>query len=262
MLLRAGADPNRATRVGETALMACARAGNAAGTRALLDHRADPAAVDGWQGQTALMTAVASGHLEAARVLVEAGADVNAHSKAGFTPLLFAAREGDIALAALLRGAGADVNAAATDGSAPLLVAVVRGHVDLARWLLVQGADANASDAGYTALHWIAGSWHTELTGPNGIQAERDEQWAAMGGLGRAQKLPLVEALLAKGADPNARLTRNPPQFGYSSGRFKVGMNGATPFLLAAMDGNPALMKRLVAAGADPSSQPRRARRR
>lgn len=251
-LLEAGADPNRASAVGEAALMACARAGNAGAVTALLGARAAVDAAEKWQGQTALMAAVASGHDAVTRVLVSHGANVNAKSATGSTPMMFAARGGHVGLGEVLRAAGADVNAEARDGSSALLVALVRGHLDFATWLLDRGANPNAAGTGYTPLHWVAGSWHSELTGPNGIQAERDEQWAVLGGVPRAHKVRVAEALLAKGADPNARLSRNPPQFGYTSARFKIDMSGATPFMLAAMDGHPELMKLLVARGADP----------
>jgi uncharacterized protein len=252
-LLRAHADPNRSSKVGETALMACARSGNVAGAKALLDAGAETDGADAWQGQTALMTAVAHRHADMAALLLERKADVAARSKTGFTAMLFAAREGDVRIGERLHAAGAGVNESARDGSTPLLVAIVKGHEEFATWLLNRGADPNASGTGYTALHWIAGSWHSELTGPNGIEADRDAQWERMGGWRADRKSPMAKALIERGADPNARLTRTPPQFGYSSGRFKIAMAGATPFLLAAMDGNAALMKELVAAGADPS---------
>ena len=251
MLLEAGANPNLSSKAGDTPLMACARSGNAAGAKALLDRRADTAATDQWLGQTALMHAAANAHTEVAALLVTRGADVSARSKSGFTPLLFAAREGSVAIADAILASGARVNEASRDGSTPLLVAVVRGHAPLVRWLLERGADPNAA-AGYAPLHWIAGSWHSELTGPNGIDVTRDAQWTRMGGWPQDLKLEIASALIARGANLNARLTRNPPQFGYTSGRFKIGMAGATPFFLAAMDGNIALMKVLVAAGADP----------
>ena len=65
--------------------------------------------------------------------------------------------------------AGADVNGTAADGSTALVVATVRGHADLVTALLDHGADPNADGAGYTALHWAAGAWETELTGTGGI---------------------------------------------------------------------------------------------
>ena len=151
----------------------------------------------------------------------------------------------------MVLAAGADVNALAPDGTTALVVATVRGNATVAMTLLAHEADPNAGGAGYTALHWAAGSWHTELTGPNGIAAARDEEWRSLNGI-REGKLELVEALLAHGADPDARLVKDPPQYGYASPRFRVSVTGATPFLLAAMDGNVEVMRALAAAGADP----------
>ena len=251
-LLAAGADPDLARSTGETPLMTCARTGALDAVRALLDHGADPNAAESWHGQTAVMWAAAERHAAVVRALVEHGADVQARSTAGYTALLIAARADEPELARLLIAAGADVNDAAPDGLTPLLVATVRGHAALAIHLLEQGADPNAAGPGYTALHWAAGSWHTELTGHQmGIATDSDEEWRSMNGI-RAGKLELVESLLAHGADPHARLTRAPPQFGYASGRFRVSLVGAAPFLLAAMDANIGVMRALVAAGANP----------
>ena len=250
-LLAAGADPNAARTTGETPLMTCARTGGVAAAETLLAAGADPNSAESWREQTALMWAAGEGHTRVAHTLVAHGADVRARSAAGFTPLLIAAREDRPALARLLLDAGADVNAEAPDGLTPLLVATLRGHAALAVALLEQGADPNAGSAGYTALHWAAGSWHTELTGSlRGIATERDEEWRSLNGLG-AGRPELVDALLAHGADPDARLAAHPPQFGFASQRFRVSLTGATPFLLAAMDGNLAVMRALAAAGAD-----------
>ncbi len=251
-LLEAGADPNVARATGETPLMTCARTGDRGAVEALLARGADPDAAESWRKQTALMWAAGEGHTLVARALVAHGADVGARSAAGFTPLLIAAREDRPALARLLLDAGAEVNAETPDGLTPLLVATLRGHAELAINLLERGADPNAGGPGYTALHWAAGSWHTELTGSlRGIATETDEEWRSLNGV-RTGRLALVEALLARGADPDARLAAHPPQFGFASQRFRVSLVGATPFLLAAMDGNLAVMRALAAAGADP----------
>ena len=252
-LLEAGADPNAARSTGETPLMTCARTGNLDAVNALLAHGADPAGgAESWHEQTALMWAAGEGHTEVARALVEHGADVHARSSGGFTALLIGAREDEPELARLLLAAGADVNDMAPDGTTPLLVATVRGHAALAISLLEQGADPNADGAGYTPLHWAAGAWHTELTGRlRGIATDRDDEWRSLNGV-RTGKLELIEALLARGADPHSRLVNAPPQFGYASGRFRVSLVGATPFLLAAMDANVSVMRVLAEAGADP----------
>ena len=197
------------------------------------------------------MWAVGEGHTQVARVLVDHGADVQARSKGGFTALLIAAREDDPELAGLLIDAGAGVNDAAPNGTTPLTVATIRGHASLAIFLLEQGADPNTVEAGFTPLHWAAGSWETELTGSLwGIDADHDDEWRSLNGI-RTGKLELVRSLLEHGADPHARLTKLPPSYGFSSGRFKVSLIGATPFLLAAMDANAEVMRALAAAGAD-----------
>ena len=250
-LLAAGADPNRARGTGETPVMTCARTGAVEAVTALFARGADPSAAEPWHGQTALMWAAGEGHAEVAQVLIDHGADVEARSKGGFTALLIAAREDDPALVGHLVAAGADVNAAAPDGTTPLHVAAVRGHAALAMALLEHGADPNADGPGYTALHWAAGSWHTELTGRlRGITTAADAEWRSLNGL-RKGRLALVDALLAHGADPDVRLGSAPPQFGFASLRFRVSLVGATPFLLAAMDANVEVMRRLAAAGAD-----------
>jgi ankyrin repeat protein len=231
--------------------MAAARTGSAALVAKLLASGASVNAREAAQGQTALMWAVAERHAPVVRALLDGGADVHARSKGGFTPMLFAARAGDVAVAELLRGAGANVADTAADGGSALLVACVRGHLDLARFLLEHGADPNAAEAGYTALHWAVGSWETELSGPRGVRIERHEEWQGLRG-SETGRLELVRALLAHGANINARIEKAPPRFGFSVFR-PTGLVGATPFWVAAMSGLADVMRVLAGAGADPT---------
>jgi ankyrin len=194
------------------------------------------------------------------RLLIEHGADLQARTKRGFSALHFAARDGDLDATQLLLDAGVDVNirsqpdpsekgggptydATISGGSTPLLVATVRGHLELAEFLLDRGANPNLLDAGYTPLHWAAATWESEIANPSfGIDGD------SMSGIhDREGKLRLVKALLAHGADPNARATRRPPAFagGYSE------VVGATPFLLASASADIEMMRLLLAAGAD-----------
>ena len=257
LLLEAGADPSLAAASGEVPLMTAARAGSLEAVDALLDRGAEVNYKAPGHGQTALMWAISERHSTVARRLVERGADIRARSTGGYTPLLFAARVGDLESAKMLVAAGADVNDKTPDETSALLVAVLRGHTEFAIQLLERGADPNASAPGYTALHWASGSWETELTGPNGIDAQGAEEWRSLAGVPRG-KIELIQALLARGADPNARLAKTPPRVGYTQLPIEhrvVGVNpypGATPFLLAAMAGDVDVMRVLAENGADP----------
>lgn len=173
---------------------------------------------------------------------------ISAANSNGFTPLLFAARVGDIESARVLLQAGADVNEATADGMSALVLATVRGYPQFAMFLLDKGANANAAGAGYTALHWAAGTWESELT-VRAINGERGE-WRTIAGL-REGKLELVKALLAHGADPNARMKKAPARAGGSKNPALPELEGAPPLVLAAMAGSADVMRALVAGGAD-----------
>jgi ankyrin repeat protein len=233
-LLAAGADANVALATGETPLMTAARTGSAEAVAALLAHGAAVNAREKTRGQTALMWAAAQAHSAATKLLVEHGADVHARSAGGFTALLFAARAGDVESASALERGGARVNDAASDGSTPLLVATASNQETVARWLLEHGADPNrANEIGYAPLHAVV--WKPSakegLVPPNGSPE-------------------LVRALVAHGADVNARIAKDPPALA-GSYRFETGLTGATPFWLAARAANPAVMRTLAAAGSD-----------
>ena len=242
-LLKAGADPNAAAVSGETPLLPAARVGNVEVVRLLLAHGADVTAAEASRAQTALMLAVAENHTEVARVLIENGADVTVRSTNRFTPLLFAAQQGNLDTARLVLAAGADVNESAPDGiggntnasalfkpdtdAAALLLAIDSDHAEMAAFLLERGADPNHSGAGRTALH-------------SATQRAMPE---------------LVTALLAHGADPNARVEKPLPLLsrfiGLQNGLMPT-VIGATPFWLAASYGDVQIMRILVDGGADP----------
>ena len=239
-LLAAGANPNTALPSGETPLMRCARTGTPAAVRSLLKRGADVNAKDAEKGQTALMWAVAQKHSTAAQALLEGGAELNARSKGGFTPLLFAARVGDVDSARVLLAAGADANDRTPDGMPALVLASASGQEDVGIFLLEQGADPNAADSnGATALHYAVVAGMTAL---NGVRyANYVAHWF------RPSLTGLVRALVAHGANPNARLTKA-PRIGGSATAAAV---GATPFVLAAASPDPNVMRILHEGGAD-----------
>ena len=272
-LLAAGADPNRPVPTGETPLMTAARTGKAEAVRVLLAHGAAVDVAEPANGQTALMWAVGEGHAVAAAVLIEAGADIHARSRSGFTPLLFAVRDGQLDALRLLVAAGADVHDRlrsdlvrrgarmdmGPDGSSAVALAILNAHYDIGVWLLEHGADAIVSDPRGSLLHALA--W---MRRPGKNAAPRLHRPAPVGAV---DSLGLAKALLAHGADPNVRIAweeRKPgggvaTSFAYarSPGNMDTGISfmsyvGATPFYLAARAADTALMRVLVANGANP----------
>ena len=266
-LLGAGANPNAARVTGETVLMTCSRTGSAEGVKALLARGADANASEARRGQTAMMWALAEKHTEVARLLVEHGADVHARSntrvkletavrenaggvgdrlpfpdpKGGFTPLLFAAQQGDVEAARMLLAAGADVNESAPEEGSPLVVATASGHEAFAIYLLEKGADPNAVDSfGVTPLHYAVAKGVAALLGIRFDPSYRVHP----------PNLPnLAKALLAQGANPNARVTKG---FKRGPDGIPFSMVATTPFFLAAVSADAELMRILAAAGADP----------
>ena len=265
LLLDAGADPNTpALGAGESPLMAAARAGGVAAVTRLLAHGADVDARDGWRGQTALMMAAGNHepHAGVVRVLLAHGADVHARSRSieeapfaggglrtigGLTALHFAVRQNDAASVGMLLGAGAAVDERAPGGITPLRMAIDHGYHDLTDLLLDGGADPNdADDAGFTPLH-------AAVRKRAGGNPERGDRRAGAGG---GRSTALLKDLLARGADPNARLPlrRLPPNFnpdGYPQVN-NVQYAGATPLWIAAHLADLEALRILEAAGADP----------
>ena len=258
LLLEGGADPNTTLRGGETALMTAARTGKPGPVKALLSRGAEVDAKVG-RGQTALMWAAAEGHVEVVEELLQAGADFRtALPDSGFTPLLFAVREGRSRVVQTLLKAGVDVNGTVqpgpkplaynfhhyrgpTAGSSPLILAVENGHFELAAALLEAGADPNDERSGFTALHTI--TWVRKPgRGDSGDPAPQ--------GSGNMSSLQFVRELVAHGADVNAKLEERLEKGMWGKGQ--IGRVGATPFLLAAITADVALMRTLVALGADP----------
>jgi ankyrin repeat protein len=226
--------------------MIAARAGAAGAVRALVHAGAEVGAREGSRGQTALMWGAAEhDNDDVVRALIGSGADVDTPSSSGVTALIFAAREGNLTGARLLLAAGASPNHVSKDGTTPLLMATVRGHWEVAGLLLEHGADPNAASAGYTPLHWAAGTWETQLSGEFG--SDEHQVLAAI----RPGKLELVTLLIEYGADVNARISKQPPRFGFTV--FRLRLVGATPLLLAALAGEVEIMHALADAGADAS---------
>jgi len=276
LLLKAGADPKARNHA---PVLSAARSGNVEVMTLLLDHGGDVNAKEPLRGQTALMWAASERHTSMVRLLLARGADVHAHTiplepsgggrgggpgaglgpGAGrgrtnganrFTALLFATRAGDLESVRLLAEAGANVNDTDTQGQGAVLLAALRGHAKVAIYLLDKGADPNAAEAGYTALHWASGSWETELTATSITPDREGEEWGTVAGV-KIGRLDLVKSLLQHGADPNARIKKTPARVGSSKNPVLAELEGAAPFLLAALAGEPDVMRALAENGAD-----------
>ena len=258
LLLDAGADANASLPGGETVLMTAARVGSLEALKALLARGANPNAQER-RDQTALMWAAAEGHATVVRALIEAGSTINATLPSGFTPLFFAVREGHIDVVRVLLEAGANVNETmkpnkedrpaptlnasykpVRNGTSPLLLAAENGHFELAIALVEAGADPNDQRSGFSPLHaisWVRKPDASDVGDPAPI------------GSGALTSLQFVHALVARGANVNARLAKVPRP---PASATLLGTEGATPFLMAADRADVPLMRELVKAGADP----------
>ncbi|MGH9253463.1 MAG: ankyrin repeat domain-containing protein, partial [Vicinamibacterales bacterium] len=253
LLLDGGANANASLPGGETVLMTAARVGNLEAVKALLARGANPNAKER-RDQTALMWAAAEGHAAVVRALIGAGAAIDATLTSGFTPLFFAVREGHIDVARALLEAGVNVNEILRPtepvvgrydpigkGTSPLLTAVENGHFELAVALVDAGADPNDQRTGFTPLHAI--SWVRKPDASDGGDPPPI-------GSGRLTSLQFVRALVERRANVNARLNKGAPRPPESA--TLLGMEGATPFLMAADRADVLLMRELLKLGADP----------
>ena len=164
----------------------------------------------------------------------------------GLAPLHLAARQGEIESVKALLDAGADVNQrGAGDPVSPMLIATMNGHFDLAKYLLDKGADPNLAQINGVAPLYAALNcqWAAKALYPQPRAYEQQH----------ASYLDLMQALLDKGADPNARLTRKVWYAQYDFDQSGVDETGSTPFWRAAYAADVDAMKLMLKYGADPN---------
>jgi ankyrin repeat protein len=159
-----------------------------------------------------------------------------------WTPLMYAARQGALGAARTLADGGADVNATNPDNATALILAIINGHYDVADMLLDKGADPDVADvvgmtALYAAIDMRTLPWHQGRPAPKAS--------------GTLEPLDVVKKLLARGADPNARLKKPLLQRQHTVGD-RVLNDGTSPFIRAARFGDVEMMRLLLAHGASP----------
>jgi ankyrin repeat protein len=163
----------------------------------------------------------------------------------GLTALLIAARNGQADAVSAFLDAGDDVNQTSdTDHATPLVLAAINGHYDVAKLLLDRGADPKlATTDGATPLfavidvQWSPHTWYAQPV----VTQEHTSY------------LDLAAAFLAHGADPNAAINKKLWFRSFANDETWFDVEGATPFLRAAMAGDLAAMQLLAEHGANPN---------
>jgi ankyrin repeat protein len=253
--------PARAGAAGTATVVDAVKRQDKAGTRALINQRADVNAAD-VEGMTALHWAAHWNDLDTVRLLLKAGARAKVANRYGVTPLHEACTVGNVAMIEALLDAGADANAAYGEGETPLMTASRTGNAAAVRLLAVRGANVNAVEGfrGQTALMWAAAEDHEavarlliELGADVNVRSKHYEFPSLVGGNGgiihdrpeggltalmfaaRQGSLETAQRLLAAGADINA----GEPQYGF------------TPLQTAIFNGHYQLAARLAERGAN-----------
>jgi uncharacterized protein len=213
-------------------------------------------------GSTPLQWAVYNNDAAEVKRLLRLGANVSLANKYGATPMSLAAEVGNTDMLALLLEAGAHVDSPNPDGQTALLAVARTGNVKAAELLLSRGATVDAKEkwGGQTPLMWASARRHPammELLISKGadvnarsidrdyqrhIQAEGRPKSLDSGGLtplmyaARENCMACVDVLLAHEADINL-----------------ADPDSVSPLLVAIMNANWDLAKRLITAGADVS---------
>jgi ankyrin repeat protein len=283
LLVESGADANAPDAAGEMPLVTATALGSQDAVQALLDAGAVPDAKDRTFQQTALMVAVRANHPPLVKLFLDKGADVNGKTRTGETPrwtlpnsvpgfghgvgiirgglpergsrvpipgamspLLYAARDGRLESARLLLDRGAAIDQPDANGTTPLIMAIANNHPAMAHLLIERGANVRAVDwYGRTPL-WAA------------VEARNMDVDNAtfVNSVDRAPYLPLIEVLLAKGVDVNARMLEHPPirrhMLPVTGTLAWVDFTGQTPFVTAALAADLEVMRLLLKHKADP----------
>ena len=286
-LLDAGADPNTVDPANQTVLIAAVRSGELDAVRILLERGAKVDWAEPVYGQTALIFAVRDASPAIVDLLIRNGASIRTRTRTGATPafrpanppgggshgvgivrsglpergnrqpipggmtaLLYAARDGKLDAVKMLVAAGADVNETEANGISTLLMATENNRVDVARFLIEKNANLNQADwYGRTPL------WQAVEVRNMDLDSSTYKNYVE----NRDELLDLIQLMLERGADPNARTKEVPPwrRTMLPLGSLEwVDFVGMTPFIYAARSADLPVMRLLLKHGADPNITP------
>jgi ankyrin repeat protein len=218
---------------GRGALARAAEAGQASALELLLRRGAAVDNADRY-GMTALMLAARAGSTESVEALIRSKGNVNAVDHKGNTVLMHAAAGGKVAVVERLLAAGAGVAPRNVQDWSALDFAEVGGAREAAARLREKGA---------TALKRSAAISEPALTTVQRAAQGRDlyAGWPDLA-VAAARKAPeLLQTLLTRGADPNAKTPQGTPVLG-----------------VAVVSGAPATVETLLGAGAQATQSDRR----
>jgi ankyrin repeat protein len=215
-----------------------------------------------------LTKAAASGDVDEVRKLLHKRADVNARDSEGVTGLMAACFYGHLAVVMALLHEGADANGRGRKGKTALMNASFRGHLNIVMALLDKKGDPNArDDYGSTVLLYAldlhgAANPKVALTLLDGVSDVDARDWAGATALMNASArghVDVVKALLDKGADVNARMSKATLRW-----ILPAGLGGhvgwpreASALILASENGNVEVVRALLEKGADVKAKDR-----
>jgi ankyrin repeat protein len=251
-LVYKGADVNEVEpNFGETALMLAAREGHDDAVNILLEAGADPNKAT-FVGETPEWVLPNSQRGFGFGIgIIRGGTPKDRGRRApipgGMTALHFAARHNHVGIARQLLDAGADLNAREANDIWPLLMAISNDKMEMAHFLLQQ------PDVLINSQDWYGRSPIWEAVYVRNLYIHNA---TFVNDVEREPLLNFIKALLAAGADPNVRTKETPPVREFLleiTGTLEwVDFTGQTPFLAAAYAGDVSVMKLLLEYGADP----------
>ncbi len=184
------------------------------------------------------------------KFLIARGAQVDITDRNGSTPLSYACYYNNNEAAQALLDAGANPNVARTDGITPLIYAVRNGNDILASLLISHNADVNVHDPSDPALFYAVSKDRLSTVkllldagaNPNLFSMKQIDlhkpRFAILSWAARTNDLPLIDLLLAHGADLNGKSE-----------------DGTTPLMRAATSATPTTFEYLLGKGADVNLQ-------